>query len=370
MYSIVDSIIDEERKKKNSIIDTVKSTQAVNLELEEIVKRSHARIMIAGVGGAGNNAITRLMEYGIDDAITLAVNTDAQDLLYTTSHFKLLVGKDLTRGLGAGNHPQTGEAAARESMEAIKSQIKDVDLLFITAGMGGGTGTGAAHVIAEIAQELGILTVSTCTLPFNVEGNKKKQNALWGLTRLANASDTIIVIPNQRLIELAPDLSLGEAFRVADEILIRGVRGITELITKPGLVNLDFADIRTILSSGGNMGREAIIGLGESDSSNRAEIATRNALNNPLLDLNYINAKGALINICGDSSLTLQESETVMQILTEELNPDIEIIWGALIDPDMKNNLRVTLILSGIETNTFNNNEHEFNSLEYGLNQK
>ncbi|MHA1309692.1 MAG: cell division protein FtsZ [Candidatus Helarchaeota archaeon] len=363
MFSIVDSIIDEERKKKNTINNPISTSQSINLELEEIVKRSHARIMIAGVGGAGNNAITRLMEYGIDDALTLAINTDAQDLLYTTSHYKLLIGKELTRGLGAGNHPQTGEAAARESIEEIKNQIKDVDLLFITAGMGGGTGTGAAHVVAEIAQELGVLTVSTCTLPFNVEGNKKRQNAMWGLTKLANSSDTIIVIPNQRLIELAPDLSLGEAFRVADEILIRGVRGITELITKPGLVNLDFADIRTILSSNGKAGGEAIIGLGESDSNNRAEVATRNALNNPLLDVNYMNAKGALVNICGDSNLTLQEAETVMRILTEELNPDVEVIWGALINPDLKNKLRVTLILSGIDSNNFISNDLEFNPL-------
>jgi len=367
MFSIVDSIIEEERKRKNSSKESIKISQSINLELEEIVKHSHARIMIAGIGGAGNNAITRLMEYGIDDALTLAVNTDAQDLLYTTAHYKLLIGKELTRGLGAGNHPQTGEAAARESIEDIKSYIKGADLLFITAGMGGGTGTGAAHVVAEVAQELGILTVSTCTLPFNVEGNKKRENAMWGLDRLANTSDTIIVIPNQKLIDLAPDLSLGEAFRVADEILIRGVRGITELITRPGLVNLDFADVRTILSSNGKLGREAIIGLGESDSSNRAEVATRNALNNPLLDINYMNAKGALVNICGDSSLTLQEAEMVMRILTEELNPDAEIIWGALIDPDFKNKLRVTLILSGIESHNFNNDniDNEVNSIDF-----
>lgn len=358
MYSLVDNIIEEERKKKNTINENMQSNQ-INLELEEIVATSHARIMIAGVGGAGNNAISRLMEYGIDDALTLAVNTDAQDLLYTTAHHKLLIGKELTRGLGAGNHPKTGEAAARESTEEIKRALDDIDLLFITSGMGGGTGTGAAHVVAELAQELGILTVSTCTLPFNVEGNKKKQNAYWGLTRLAKSSDTIIVIPNQRLIELAPDLSLGEAFRVADEILIRGVRGITELITKPGLVNLDFADIRTILSSHGSAGGEAIIGLGESDSSNRAEAATMNALNNPLLEVNYMKARGALVNICGDSTLTLQEAETVMRILNDELNPDVEIIWGALINPDLKNNLRVTLILSGIESEGFNKNEND-----------
>ncbi|TFF89333.1 MAG: cell division protein FtsZ, partial [Promethearchaeota archaeon] len=288
--------------------------------------------------------------------------TDAQDLLYTTAHHKLLIGKELTQGLGAGNHPQTGEAAARESTDEIKDTIKESDLLFITTGMGGGTGTGAAHVIAEIAQELGVLTVSVCTLPFNVEGNKKRGNAMWGLKRLSDASDTIVVIPNQRLIELAPDLSLGEAFRVADEILIRGVKGITELITKPGLVNLDFADIRTILSSGG----EAIIGLGESDSSNRAEIATMNALNNPLLEINSSKAKGALVNICGDANFTLQEAETVMRILTDELNPDVEVIWGALIDPDLNNRIKITLLLSGIESNSCDdNNQVEFKPSNY-----
>jgi len=366
MLSVIDSIIEEERKKKDTVVQPIKMNQTVNLELEDIVRKSKAKIMIAGVGGAGNNAITRLMEYGIDDAITLAINTDAQDLLYTTAHYKLLIGKELTRGLGAGNHPQTGEAAARESIEDIKNYLNGVDLLFITAGMGGGTGGGAAHVVAEVARELGILTVSICTLPFNVEGNKKRENAMWGLIRLAKMSDTIIVIPNQKLIELAPDLSLGEAFRVADEILIRGVRGITELITKPGLVNLDFADVRTILGSNGIAGGEAIIGLGESDSSNRAECAIRSALNNPLLDVNYMSAKGALVNICGDSSLTLQEAETVMRILSEELNPDTEIIWGALIDPELKNTLKVTLILSGIESQIFTETNNEsFNSVNY-----
>ncbi|MHA1784267.1 MAG: cell division protein FtsZ [Candidatus Helarchaeota archaeon] len=347
MQSIINSILKEERNKKEALNQpTFSNTMNLNVEneIESYLVRSIPKIRVIGVGGAGNNAINRLNQVGIIGAETIAVNTDAQDLVYTDADVKLLIGKKLTGGLGAGNRPQVGEAAAIESMEEIK-KIVNADMVFITCGQGGGTGTGAAHVIAEQARELGALTISICSLPFNVEGPKKKQNAAWGLERLSKASDTIITIPNEKLLEIAPDLSISEAFRIVDEILIQGVKGIAEVITKPGLINLDFADVKTILKNSG----ESLIGLGEADT---VEEATRIALSNPLLDLDIQEARGALINICGTgTSLKLQETENIIRMVTDELNKDAEVIWGTLIDPNMEKKFRITLIVSGIKSN-------------------
>ncbi len=347
MQSIINSILKEERAK-NEPEEHPKVSNLLNLhtdnEIESYLVKSIPKIRVIGVGGAGNNAINRLNQVGIIGAETFAVNTDAQDLVYTDADEKLLIGKKLTGGLGAGNRPQVGEAAALESIEEIKKMV-NADMVFITCGQGGGTGTGAAHVIAEQARDLGALTISICSLPFNVEGPKKKQNASWGLERLTKASDTIITVPNEKLLEIAPDLSISEAFRIVDEILIQGVKGIAEVITKPGLINLDFADVKTILKSSG----ESLIGLGEADT---VEEATRLALSNPLLDLDIQSARGALINICGTgSSLKLQETENIIRMVTDELNSETEIIWGTLIDPNMEKKFRVTLIVSGISSN-------------------
>ena len=347
MQSIINSILKEERNKKE-IEEEPKFNNPIPPSLEDEIEsylvRSIPKIRVIGVGGAGNNAINRLNQVGIIGAETYAVNTDAQDLVYTDADVKLLIGKKLTGGLGAGNRPQIGEAAALESIEEIK-KIVNADMVFITCGEGGGTGTGASHVIAEQAKEIGALTISICSLPFNVQGPKKKQNAAWGLERLSKASDTIITVPNEKLLEIAPDLSISEAFRIVDEILIQGVKGIAEVITKPGLINLDFADVKTILRSSG----ESLIGLGEADT---VEEATRMALSNPLLDLDIHEARGALINICGTgNSLKLQETENVIRMVTDELNRDAEIIWGTLIDPNMEKKFRITLIVSGIRSN-------------------
>ncbi|MHA1649696.1 MAG: cell division protein FtsZ [Candidatus Helarchaeota archaeon] len=348
MNSFIETLIKEECEKtrnnqQKQYPPLITESRDVDYELEELLKRSKAKILVVGVGGAGNNAITRLMDVGIEGAQTLAVNTDAQDLLYTVADRKLLIGRNLTHGLGAGNNPKIGEAAAQESIEQIK-QALDVDMVFITCGLGGGTGTGAAPIMAQAARDNGALTISICTLPFEVEGIKKKENANYGLERLAKASDTIIVLPNEKLLDIAPNLSLAEAFHIIDEILIQGAKNLTEVITKPGFINLDFADVRNTLKNSG----EALIGIGQ---ANKAVDAAINALNNPLVDVDYRNAKKVLLNISSSNSISLQETESIIGTVLQELNNDVEVKWGTVFDPELKNNIRVTAIISGINSN-------------------
>ncbi|MFW9974022.1 MAG: cell division protein FtsZ [Candidatus Thorarchaeota archaeon] len=314
-------------------------------ELAELLESVNARILVVGVGGAGNNAITRLMEVGVEGAETLAANTDAQDLYFCNSHHKLLLGRETCGGLGAGNNPDIGEAAAIEAYDEIKDAVVG-DLVFITAGMGGGTGTGAAAHIAKAAKENGALTVAIVCLPFEVEGATRKKNATRGLNALMEHVDTLIAIPNEKLLEIAPDLSLPEAFMVADEVLVRAVKGIAELISKPGLVNLDFADVRTTMKNGG----VSIIALGEAEGENRAEEAVINALRNPLIDVSIENARNILVNVSGNAELQLLEAKRVIEIVTEQVNPGAEIIYGALIVPELDDRLRVTIIASGVSS--------------------
>ncbi|MFX0107087.1 MAG: cell division protein FtsZ, partial [Candidatus Hodarchaeota archaeon] len=314
-------------------------------ELAELLESVSARILVVGVGGAGNNAVTRLMEVGVEGAETLAANTDAQDLYFCNSHHKLLLGKDTCGGLGAGNDPEIGEAAAIETYNVIKDVIR-ADLVFITAGMGGGTGTGAAPQIAKASKENGSLTVAIVCLPFEVEGETRRKNAMMGLNGLMEHVDTLIAIPNEKLLEIAPDLSMPEAFMVADEVLVRAVKGIAELISKPGLVNLDFADVRTTMKNGG----VSIIALGEGQGENRAEEAVINALRNPLIDVSIENARNLLVNVSGSADLQLVEAKRVVQLVTEQVNPGVEIIYGALIAPELEDRLRVTIIASGVNS--------------------
>jgi cell division protein FtsZ len=238
----------------------------LDAELEALLQRQMARIKVVGVGGAGNNTINRIMEIGVKGSEIIAVNTDAQDLLYANASKKILIGKEITSGLGAGSQPRIGEEAAKENEADLKKSLQESDLIFVTCGLGGGTGTGAAPVIAEVGKKLGSLVVGVVTLPFAMEGQRRYENAVVGLEKMENIVDTLIVIPNDKLLELAPDLPLQTAFKVVDEILANAVKGIAELITKAGLVNLDFADIRTVMGKGG----VALIGVGESDSENRA----------------------------------------------------------------------------------------------------
>jgi len=314
-------------------------------ELADLLESVSARILVVGIGGAGNNAVTRLMEVGVEGAETLAVNTDAQDLYFCNSQHKLLLGKECCGGLGAGNNPDIGETAALETYDTIKEVVK-ADLVFITAGMGGGTGTGAAPHVAKAAKENGALTVAIVCLPFEVEGATRKKNARRGLNALMEHVDTLIAIPNEKLLEIAPDLSMPEAFMVADEVLVRAVKGIAELISKPGLVNLDFADVRTTMRNGG----VSIIALGEGQGEDRAEEAVYNALRNPLIDVSIENARNILVNVSGSSDLQLMEAKRVVELVTEQANPDAEVIYGALIIPELEDRLRVTIIASGVSS--------------------
>jgi len=318
----------------------------IDEELEKLLSSKKARIKVVGVGGAGNNTLNRIAEIGIVGAETIAVNTDAQDLLATVADKKILIGKELTGGLGAGSDPKVGEEAAKESESEIKEALRDAHMVFITCGLGGGTGTGAAPVVAEISKKLGILTVAIVTLPFTMEQHKRFENALHGLEKLEDFADTLIVIPNDKLLELAPDLPLHTAFKVADEILTNAVKGITELITKPGLINLDFADVKTIMSSGGI----AMIGVGESDTENRAVEAVEKAIKNPLLDVEISGATGALINVCGGPSMTLTEAKKVVEAVSSKLDEKATVIWGAQITPELQNSIRAMLVITGVKS--------------------
>ena len=317
-------------------------------ELIRLLEQSKAKIRVIGVGGGGGNTINRMSEIGIIGAETIAVNTDAQDLLATRAGKKILIGRELTRGLGSGSNPSVGEASARESINELKDMLEDSDLIFITCGMGGGTGTGAAPIIAEIAKEIKALTVGVVTLPFTVEGRKRMENALDGLARLKKESDTVIVIPNDKILEIAPDLPVNAAFKVADEVLTNAVKGITEMVTKPGLINLDFADLRTILEKGG----AAMIGLGESRSEkateSRALEAVENALTSPLLDVDISEAGRALVNVIGGSDMTLREAEMIVEAVSAKIHGNAHIIWGAMIDDHApRNHIQAMVVIAG-----------------------
>jgi cell division protein FtsZ len=319
---------------------------AMDAELEELLSKQKATIKVVGAGGGGNNTINRMSEVGIVGVETIAINTDAQDLLYTTADKKILLGKEITRGLGAGSIPKIGEDAARESEHDIKQALQGADMIFITCGLGGGTGTGSAPVTAEIAKKMGALTVAVVTLPFAMEGHRRYDNAIIGLEKLEKNVDTLIVIPNDKLLELVPDLPLHTAFKVADEILTNSVKGIAELVTKAGLVNLDFADIRAVMGNGG----VALIGVGESDSDNRAIESVEKALQNPLLDVDVSGANGALINVVGGPDMTLNEARKVVETVSIKLDEDARMIWGAQISEDLAGTIRTLIIVTGVKS--------------------
>ncbi|MDI3483966.1 MAG: cell division protein FtsZ [Methanobacteriaceae archaeon] len=331
---------------KEDTINRKPAPTPLDEDLKKIIKESRAKIYVVGTGGAGNNTITRLNEIGIEGAETIAINTDAQDLYYTLSSRKLLIGRSICNGLGAGGIPEIGEECAEESEDEIRRELEGADMVFVTCGLGGGTGTGSAPIICKLSKKIGALTIAVVTLPFSAEGLKRRENAEMGLEKLQNAADTVIVIPNDKLLEVAPNLPINKAFMVADEILGRAVKGITELITKPALVSLDLSDVKSIMKGSGM----AIIGMGESESGDRALESVHEALNSPLLDLDISNGKGALINIAGSSDLTLQEAENIVQVVAEELDPDANIIWGAQIQDELQNMIRTTIIVAGVKS--------------------
>jgi len=344
--------VEERSVKENKASKDNKAKKGKGLhsdnDLIQMLEESQAKIMVVGCGGGGCNTIERMAEVGIQGATTFAINTDAQDLLSTRSDKKLLIGKKLTRGLGAGSDPSIGESAARESIEELQDTLNGIDLVFVTCGMGGGTGTGSAPVVAEVAKSKKALTVAVVTLPFTVEGRKRMENAMFGLERLGEHTDTIIVIPNDKILEIAPDLPINAAFKVADEVLTNAVKGITEMVTKPGLINLDFADLKTILSRGG----AAMIGLGESSRTESAESraleAVENALTSPLLDVDISNANRALVNVCGGTDMTLREAEMIVETVSTKIHNSSHIIWGAMVDEDMpKNHIQAMVVIAG-----------------------
>ena len=315
-------------------------------ELEKILEGLRTCIKIIGCGGGGCNTINRIVEAGIPGVQLYAANTDAQHLLSIHSPRKILLGRRITRGLGAGALPQVGEQAALESEEELKAALNGADICFVTCGLGGGTGTGSASVVAKLAKDQGALTIAVVTLPFRAEGIVRMENAEWGLEQLRSNADTVIVIPNDKLLELVPRLSLIAAFKVADEVLMRSIKGISEIITKPGLVNLDFADLRTIMKGGG----VAMIGLGESDEDTRALDAVNEALNSPLLEVDVSGASGALINVTGGPDMTVSEAERVVEEVHNRINPSARIIWGAAVDPALERTLRVMVVLTGVKS--------------------
>ncbi len=349
MKSLINNTLKESevrRERRPNDIQNSIDISDINSDLQNIIEESKAKILVVGTGGAGNNTVSRLMEIGIEGADTISVNTDAQDLFYSNSHQKILIGKGTCGGLGAGGIPEIGEQSAEESEEQIKERLEGADMVFVTCGLGGGTGTGSAPVIANLAKKIGALTIAVATMPFSAEGLRRRENAEKGLDKLQSSADTVIVIPNDKLLEVAPNLPINKAFMVTDELLGRAVKGITELITKPGLVALDFADIRSIMKESGM----AMIGMGESESGDRAIESVHEALNSPLLDLDISNAKGALINISGSSDLTLHEAEKIVQIVADELDPDANIIWGTQIQEELQNVIRTTLVVAGVKS--------------------
>ena len=351
---IEDVVANEEREKKNNIRkrNPVNTMQRNNLigtpdeELEEILAGLTTTIKVVGCGGAGTNTITRCLESGITGAELIAINTDAQHLLQSPAPHKVLIGRHLTRGLGAGSIPKIGEDAARESEQDIRTAVGHADMVFVTCGLGGGTGTGSAPVVAEIAKETGALTIGVVTLPFSVEGMIRMENAEAGLKRLRETCDTVIVIPNDKLLDVVPNLSLNAAFKVADEVLMRSIKGITEMITKPGLVNLDFADLKTVMKRGG----VAMIGLGEAEGENKAVNAVVEALNSPLLEVDISEATGALVNVTGGEDMTISEAERVVEEIYSRIDPNARIIWGTTVDPSLKKNIRAMLVITGVKS--------------------
>ncbi|MBU1203480.1 MAG: cell division protein FtsZ [Nanoarchaeota archaeon] len=302
-----------------------------------------ASIKVVGVGGAGNNMISWLYQKGISGAEVFAVNTDQQHLDISEADNKVLIGASLTKGLGAGGYPNVGREAAKESLHIIKEMVKDSDMVFLCAGMGGGTGTGALPVIAEMAKESGSIVIGTVTMPLSLE-KARIDKAEFGLQQLRQACDTVIVIDNMRLVKIAGNLPLKQAFAVANELISTMIKGIVEIIAVPSLVNLDYADVKAIMREGG----VSVIGIGESDTERRVDESVKRALSNPLLDVSYNGATGALIHITGGEDLTLDEVNKVGEIVTESLDADAPVIWGARIDKDMHGKIRVMTIITGV----------------------
>ena len=364
MDSIIDDAIEEAEEEREETTNSAPETdgatppgsstgepstsgQMTDEELADVVEDLETKITVVGCGGAGGNTVTRMMNEGIHGAKLVAANTDAQHLAdEVDADTKILIGKKRTGGRGAGSVPKIGEEAAQENIEDIQQSIDGSDMVFVTAGLGGGTGTGAAPVVAQAAQEAGALTISIVTIPFTAEGERRRANADAGLERLRAVSDTVIVVPNDRLLDYAPSMPLQDAFKICDRVLMRSVKGMTELITKPGLVNVDFADVRTIMENGG----VAMIGLGESDSENKAQDSIRSALRSPLLDVEFDGASSALVNVVGGPDMSIEEAEGVVEEIYDRIDPDARIIWGASVNNEFEGKMETMIVVTGVES--------------------
>jgi cell division protein FtsZ len=316
-------------------------------ELRRIVESLDVSIKIVGCGGGGSNTINRLCEAGVVGAQLCAINTDAKHLLHIRSPKKILIGKRITRGLGAGAIPEVGERAARESEAEIRSFLQGANVVFVTAGLGGGTGTGSAHVVARLAKEMGALVMGVVTMPFAAEGRMRRENADEGLEKLRRYCDTTAVVENDKLLELVPKLPIEAAFKVADEILMQSIKGMTEIVTRPGLVNVDFSDLMTIIEDGG----VAMIGMGEGDGeTDRIDLAVEEALESPLLgEVDLSQVSGALIRVVGGPDLTVSEAERAAELIGDRVNPTARIIWGCSVDQGLRDEVRVLVVLTGVQ---------------------
>jgi cell division protein FtsZ len=338
-------------KKADEMMDKKSSTQSKILAEEKHMEQtsqpeSFARIKVIGVGGGGCNAVNRMIEEGLQGIEFIAVNTDAQALLLSKAQTRVRIGDKVTRGLGAGGNPETGRKAAEESAEELYEVLKGSDMVFVTSGLGGGTGTGAAPIVAQIAKEVGALTIGVVTRPFTFEGARRSQSAENGITKLKEHADTLIVIPNDRLLQIVDKrASLQDAFRTADDVLRQGIQGISELITVPGLINLDFADVRAIMSEGG----AALMAVGRANGEDRARIAAEMAISSQLLDITIDGARGILFNITGGPGMTLFEVNTAAAIIKETAHPECNMIFGAVVDPTLGEELRITVIATGFD---------------------
>ncbi|EJR38732.1 MULTISPECIES: cell division protein FtsZ [Bacillus cereus group] len=305
-----------------------------------------ANIKVIGVGGGGNNAVNRMIEHGVQGVDFIAVNTDAQALNLSKAETKMQIGGKLTRGLGAGANPEVGKKAAEESKEQIQEALRGADMVFVTAGMGGGTGTGAAPVVAQVAKELGALTVGVVTRPFTFEGRKRATQAASGIASFKENVDTLIVIPNDRLLEIVDkNTPMLEAFREADNVLRQGVQGISDLIATPGLINLDFADVKTIMSNRGS----ALMGIGSGNGENRAAEAAKKAISSPLLETSIDGAQGVIMNITGGANLSLYEVQEAADIVASASDPEVNMIFGSVINEGLKDDIVVTVIATGFD---------------------
>jgi cell division protein FtsZ len=312
--------------------------------------QTFATIKVVGVGGAGGAGINRMIDAGVTGVEFIAVNTDAQALHNSKAQHKIHIGRETTRGLGAGADPSVGQKAAEESKDEIKKALQGADLVFITLGAGGGTGSGAAHIVAEVAREMGILVVGVATKPFSFEGEKRRQNADWAITKLGQQVDTLITIPNDRLLQTIDRRTpLLETFKIADDVLRQGVQGISELITEHGLINLDFADVKTIMQNAGS----ALMGIGRASGENRAVQAAQQAIESPLLEVSIDGARGVLFNIAGGYDMSMHEINEAAEVITNAVAPDANIIFGATLKPELEDELIITVIATGFDSAYF-----------------